>query len=324
MTSTSARPWPASASARSRRCGSRPSSRSGSAGSSPRRSSTTIPRSTRWRVSSRANPPTAPPCGTPPPRRSAAASRSRSSASAAGSPGPTGPRPSGSCCEPARRRSARSRTHAGPSRTCAASTSRGAAVPQSIDRFDAAFFRISPREAIFLDPQQRMLLEVAWEALEDAGQVPERLAGTPVGVFIGISTNDYAFIQVKRGGAAIGHRVTGNSGQHRGQPDLALLRLPGAEPGDRHGLLVLAGGDPPRLPEPLGRRIRARAGRGLEPAPPGAGLRRLRQERVPLARRALQGLRRAGQRLRPRRGRRDGGPQAALAGARPTATRSMP
>ena len=83
---------------------------------------------------------------------------------------------------------------------------------KSIDRFDASFFRIAPREAMFLDPQQRMLLEAAWEALEDAGQVPERLAGTPVGVFIGISTNDYAFIQVKRGGAAIGHRVTGNSG----------------------------------------------------------------------------------------------------------------
>ena len=83
-----------------------------------------------------------------------------------------------------------------------------------------------------------MLLEVAWEALEDAGQVPDRLAGTPVGVFIGISTNDYAFIQVKRGG--VGHRAPdhGELGQHRGQPDLALLRLPRAEPGDRHRLLL--------------------------------------------------------------------------------------
>jgi amino acid adenylation domain-containing protein len=83
---------------------------------------------------------------------------------------------------------------------------------RGIDRFDANFFGIKRREAIFLDPQQRMLMEVAWEALEDAGQVPGRLAGAPVGVFIGISTNDYAFIQVKRGGAAIGHRITGNSG----------------------------------------------------------------------------------------------------------------
>jgi amino acid adenylation domain-containing protein len=83
---------------------------------------------------------------------------------------------------------------------------------RDIDRFDAAFFDITRREAMFLDPQHRMLLEIAWEALEDAGQSPDRLAGMPVGVFIGISTNDYAFIQVKRGGAAIGHRVTGNSG----------------------------------------------------------------------------------------------------------------
>ena len=83
---------------------------------------------------------------------------------------------------------------------------------QGIDLFDAAFFNITRREAIFLDPQQRMLLEVAWEALEDAGQDPDRLAGMPVGVFIGISTTDYALMQVKRGGAAIGHRITGNSG----------------------------------------------------------------------------------------------------------------
>jgi amino acid adenylation domain-containing protein len=83
---------------------------------------------------------------------------------------------------------------------------------RGIDLFDAAFFGITRREAIFLDPQHRMLLEVAWEALEDAGQAPDRLSGTPVGVYIGISTNDYAFVQVKRGGAAIGHGVTGNSG----------------------------------------------------------------------------------------------------------------
>ncbi len=64
-----------------------------------------------------------------------------------------------------------------------------------VDQFDAHFFGISPREAARMDPQQRLLLEVAWEALEDAGQVREHLAGTPTGVFIGISNNDYGRIQ---------------------------------------------------------------------------------------------------------------------------------
>ena len=62
----------------------------------------------------------------------------------------------------------------------------------SLTRFDPAFFGISPREASSMDPQQRLLLEASWRALEDAGLPWERVAGRDVGVFIGISSIDYA------------------------------------------------------------------------------------------------------------------------------------
>ncbi|MBX3165805.1 MAG: type I polyketide synthase [Candidatus Eremiobacteraeota bacterium] len=66
---------------------------------------------------------------------------------------------------------------------------------KDIDGFDPAFFGISPREASSLDPQQRILLEVAWEALEDAGYPLEKVAGTRMGVFTGASSHDYYDIQ---------------------------------------------------------------------------------------------------------------------------------
>ncbi len=60
-----------------------------------------------------------------------------------------------------------------------------------IDLFDPQFFRISPREAQTLDPQQRMLLEVVWEALEDAGESADRVRGSDTGFFMGLSWHDY-------------------------------------------------------------------------------------------------------------------------------------
>jgi acyl transferase domain-containing protein/surfactin synthase thioesterase subunit len=62
---------------------------------------------------------------------------------------------------------------------------------RQVDGFDSQFFGIAPREAVYMDPQQRLLLEVAWESLEHAGQVPEQLARSQTGVFMGISSNDY-------------------------------------------------------------------------------------------------------------------------------------
>ena len=60
-----------------------------------------------------------------------------------------------------------------------------------IDQFDPAFFSISPKEAVALDPQQRMLLEVSWEALENAGIASSTLFGSKTGVFLGICSFDY-------------------------------------------------------------------------------------------------------------------------------------
>lgn len=68
---------------------------------------------------------------------------------------------------------------------------RGGGFLNDIGLFDAPFFGIAPREAITMDPQQRLLLQVSWEALEHAGQAPDKLHNTQTGVFIAISNSDY-------------------------------------------------------------------------------------------------------------------------------------
>ncbi|MFG7940504.1 SDR family NAD(P)-dependent oxidoreductase [Streptomyces cacaoi] len=81
-----------------------------------------------------------------------------------------------------------------------------------VDRFDAGFFRVSPREAAVLDPQQRLALELVWEAFEGAGIAPDRLGGSRTGVFLGAMWDDYASL-VRAAGDYSHQAVTG---VHRG------------------------------------------------------------------------------------------------------------
>lgn len=72
---------------------------------------------------------------------------------------------------------------------------RGGFLQEKWDEFDPEFFHISPREANFLDPQQRVLLEITWEALEDAGIPADKIKGTNSSVFVGAFTTDWQTLQ---------------------------------------------------------------------------------------------------------------------------------
>lgn len=74
--------------------------------------------------------------------------------------------------------------------TLSKTTSKGYFLDNLLD-FDASFFAVSPREAEQMDPQQRMVLEVTWEALENAGIPPQELSGSDTSVYMGVNSDDY-------------------------------------------------------------------------------------------------------------------------------------
>ncbi|MFJ1455345.1 type I polyketide synthase [Nocardia sp. N2S4-5] len=88
---------------------------------------------------------------------------------------------------------------------------RGSYLPDAAE-FDADFFGMSPGEAAATDPQQRLALELSWEAVESAGIVPDRLRGGRAGVFVGASGGDFATVLSRLGSAGVGaHTLTGTS-----------------------------------------------------------------------------------------------------------------
>lgn len=78
-----------------------------------------------------------------------------------------------------------------------------------VDRFDPGFFGIMPREAESMDPQQRLFLQTAFAAVEDAGYAPNSLSGTNTGVFVGIGNADYPMMMRRDGAAFDIYRATG-------------------------------------------------------------------------------------------------------------------
>ncbi len=82
---------------------------------------------------------------------------------------------------------------------------------EDVDKFDASFFNISPREAELMDPQQRILLELSFACIEDAGYRPSALSGSKTGVFIGLCNYDYKELQERYCSQIEGHLLTGTA-----------------------------------------------------------------------------------------------------------------
>lgn len=91
------------------------------------------------------------------------------------------------------------------------SNSRWGGFMKEVDKFDPLFFGITPREAEMMDPQQRILLETVWSAIEDSGQKVSDLSGTRTGFFVGASSKDYIDVLAENNSTLDGFSASGNS-----------------------------------------------------------------------------------------------------------------
>ena len=116
------------------------------------------------------------------------------------------------------------------------------------DMFDSEVFNVSATEGVLLDPQQRMLLEAAWEAKSTL----RNIAADRAGVTVGISGNEYG----RMADVVSAYTATGGAPQRRLRPHVVHLRSPGHQHGRRHGVLIVAGGIAHRHHEHRQRRVR--------------------------------------------------------------------
>jgi polyketide synthase PksN len=98
-----------------------------------------------------------------------------------------------------------------PAKEANKSNSRWGGFMKEVDKFDALFFGITPREAEMMDPQQRIFLETVWSAIEDSGHKVSDLSGTKTGLFVGVSAKDYIDVLADRESSLDGYSASGNS-----------------------------------------------------------------------------------------------------------------
>ena len=104
--------------------------------------------------------------------------------------------------------------------------------------FDSDFFGISEREATAMDPQHRLLLETSWEAMEHAGFIPEALAGSLTGVFVGLTVNDYQLLAADTDAMEGPYGVTGANFSVASGPDRIRPWGPRSRDDDRYRVLI--------------------------------------------------------------------------------------